>query len=112
MSKISDIEVANKMQQIQASAKSRGIHFDMSFNRVKTLMNTKRCFYTNNKLNNIKGDNNQLTFDRVDNSLGYIDSNVVACSHSINQKKGCLYMDEITSIYIGAMKKLGKKITK
>ncbi len=103
---ISDIEIALKMCQISASAKSRNIPFDMSFKKIKQLLLTKRCYFTNVELNNIHNDENQLTFDRVDNTKGYIDSNVVACSKRFNTVKGNLTPIEIELLYKALMKKM------
>jgi hypothetical protein len=103
---VSDIEVAHKMCQISTSAKSRNIPFDMTFKKVKQLLLTKKCYFTNAELNNIHNDDNQLTFDRVDNTKGYIDSNVVGCSKRFNTIKGNLTPTEIELLYKGVMKKM------
>lgn len=105
---IKDIDVALKMQQINASALSRNLEFDMSFKKVKQLMQTKKCYYTKVALTCNGKASDQLTFDRVDNTKGYIDSNVVACSKAFNEKKGCLLPSEIIEMYKGLTKKLSK----
>jgi hypothetical protein len=102
---MSDIDVAQKLIQISHSAKSRNIEFDMSFRKVKRLLLTKKCFFTNVILNNINGDDNQRTFDRVDNTKGYIDSNVVVCSRRFNMLKGNITPNEIILLYKGLLKK-------
>jgi hypothetical protein len=105
MSVVSDLEVARKLSSIAKSAESRGIHFDMSFRRVKQLLNTKKCFISGVELNRIPNDKRQLTFDRLDNDLGYIDSNVVACSLHMNQLKSAITVNEIVLLYNAINKK-------
>lgn len=85
MCKISDLTIAKKIVNTASSAADRGIHFDLSFKRTKQLLNTKRCYYSNVILE--KEGPNQLTLERVDNNVGYIDSNVIACSKIYNSLK-------------------------
>lgn len=108
MDKVSDIEVAKKMVSIKTSADNRGIEFDMSLRRVRQLLNTKKCFITGVDLNRTHGDENQLTFDRLDNSKGYTDDNVVACSLRMNRLKDSLTIDDIMMLYLAVQKKSNK----
>lgn len=48
--KISDIEIASKLLNLRNSASTRNIEFDLTFNKVKQIMNTKRCYFTGVKL--------------------------------------------------------------
>ena len=96
---ITDLDVAYKMVQINRSAKKRNIKFGMSLSKVKTLLKTKKCFYTGVEMNHTHEDANQLTFDRVDNEKGYTDDNVVACCRIINMRKTDLKISEIELIY-------------
>jgi hypothetical protein len=108
MGKVDDLHVAKKMVAIKTSADARGIHFDMSLKKVRQLLNTKRCFISGLPLNKIQHDPNQLTFDRLDNTKGYTDDNVVACSFKVNQLKGDLTIEEITMLYMAIQKKVNK----
>jgi hypothetical protein len=108
MEKVTDIEVAKKMISIKHSADTRGIIFDMSLKRVRQLLNMNKCFITGADLNRVNGDDNQLTFDRLDNTKGYIDSNVVACSLRMNRAKDSLTIDDITMLYMAIVKKSKK----
>lgn len=105
MEKVTDIEVAKKLMQIQASAESRGIPFNMSLKKVRQLLNTRKCFISGEPLNRVTGDPNQLTFDRLDNNDGYTDDNVVACSLKMNRIKASLTISEITMLYMAIQKK-------
>ncbi len=97
MKKILDIEVAKKMINLQQSATSRNLEFDLTFNTVKFLMEQTTCYYTGVKFE-LDG---KLAFsvDRVDPKLGYIEGNVVACTVDINSKKANLTIDEIFSLH-------------
>jgi hypothetical protein len=92
---LTDSDVAKKLLAIQHSAITRNIDFNLSFKRMKQLMNAKRCFYSGEVLNNIVGNPNQFTIDRIDASKGYTDNNVVQCSLRFNQIKSNLTINEI-----------------
>ena len=108
MDNVTDIDVAKKLVAIKASADTRGIEFNMSLKRVRQLLNTRKCYITGSKLNRIQGDDNQLTFDRLDNTNGYTDDNVVACSLRMNRLKDSLTIDDITMLYMAIVKKSKK----
>jgi hypothetical protein len=108
LKKITDLDVAKKLVAIKTSADSRGIHFDMSLRRVRQLLNTKKCYITGIQLSRDHKDPNQLTFDRLDNSKGYTDDNVVACSLRMNKLKDSLSIEEITMLYMAIQKKYKK----
>lgn len=97
---MTDTEVARRLVNKQNNAKKRNIHFDLSFKRMKQMCLQKTCFYTGITFQGIAndiaiGDGEKklavgpfaMSIDRVDNNLGYIDSNVVACTVQINHLK-------------------------
>jgi len=108
---ITDLDVAKKLLRIAQSANNRGIDFDMSFAKVKKLMNAKKCFFTGVELEKEDdGAPNYITFDRVDADGGYTDNNVVACSSTFNKKKKDLSIIDIKIMYekcvkLGVIKK-------
>lgn len=117
MKQIPDIEVAKKMINLQQSATSRNIEFDLSFETVKSLLLRTNCYYTGLKFE----DEGKFSFsvDRVDSKKGYIEGNVVACTIDINSKKSNLTTEEINQLYIKIQKfivpiktKKSKPITK
>jgi hypothetical protein len=61
------------------------------------MMEQKKCFYTGRQFE-AKGDFS-LSIDRIDNKLGYIEGNVVACTVEINRKKTDITLEEIEMIY-------------
>ena len=97
MKTITDIEVAKKMINLQQSAVSRNIEFDLSFETVKSLLLRTHCYYTGTKFE----DDGKFSFsvDRVDSKKGYIEGNVVACTIDINSKKSNLTIEEINLIH-------------
>lgn len=105
---VSDVDIAQKLLAIKSSADSRGIEFNLSLRKVKKLLNTKKCYISGVELNKIQKDDNQLTFDRLDNSKGYIDDNVVACSLRMNRLKGELTIEDIIMLYNSVVKKIKK----
>lgn len=104
LSPIDDLFVAKKLVMLSASANKRGLEFSISFSKLKKVLNTKKCYFTGVLLNRITDDDHQLSIDRVDNNVGYIDSNIVACGSAFNKRKGSLTVEEIKYIY-NALKK-------
>ncbi len=104
---LTDLEVAKKMLNLKQSADSRNIKFDLSFTTLKELMEQKKCFYTGRVLET-KGDFS-LSIDRIDNKLGYIEGNVVACTVDINRKKTDITIEEIEMIYKAIQRSKSKK---
>jgi hypothetical protein len=104
---LTDLEVAKKMLNLKQSADSRNIKFDLSFTTLKELMEQKKCFYTGRILET-KGDFS-LSIDRIDNKLGYVEGNVVACTVDINRKKTDITIEEIEMIYKAIQRSKSKK---
>ena len=92
---IDDIKVAKKLLALHSSAKSRDIEFNLTFKKVKQLLTRKTCFYTGTPFDN---KYNGRSIDRVDNTKGYIDSNVVACTVRINSLKSDLSIGELNRL--------------
>ena len=79
-----DIMVANKFLQIRQSALKRNLEFNISLVDVKRLLRKKRCHYSGR----LFGEGQDIrTFDRVDDSLGYVKGNVVSCTKRFNDLK-------------------------
>jgi hypothetical protein len=100
---VPDLHIAHRLIHISESAAKRNLEFSLSFAKLKKLLKTKTCFFTGKKITYEQGPD-QLTIDRIDNSKGYIDTNVVACCKSFNSKKGSLNIDEIVQLYEGLIK--------
>lgn len=104
--KKSDVELAKAYVQLYQRALDRKINFDLSFKRFKELKRTKYCYYSKILLTHEKTPcSTTLTLDRMDNSKGYIDSNVVACSYEINSRKNNLTLNDLSNIIKGLKQK-------
>lgn len=95
MRKTEDIEVARKMINLQQSATSRNLEYNLTFETTKRLMNYTRCYYTNVEFNDTT---NIFSVDRVDPKRGYVEGNVVSCTVEINSKKANLTIEEIHNL--------------
>ena len=97
-----DLALCQKYVALADSCKQRKIKFDLSLQALKNVKKSKKCFYTGATFT----DDNQLSIDRVDNSKGYEDGNVVACSRALNTRKGDLTVEEILALAAGIKRKL------
>ena len=110
--KPTDTEVARKFISIESSANSRNKEFNLSLNDVRRILSTKKCYISGIPIKRYGNTDNvfddALTFERLDNDLGYVKGNVVACSFKWNQIKGKLTNEEITILYKAITKKVNK----
>lgn len=95
-----DAWVSNYYRNKIESCKRRGIEFDLSLMAVHNILKAKYCYYTGIKLTRppykdngyipetYVQKNTDVTIERLDNKLGYIPKNVVACSKYANGLKG------------------------
>lgn len=108
--KLSDLQLAKKLVFASMKAKKRGIEFDLSIKKYRSLLGAKRCFYTGVKF--IPNDGQfGMSIDRVDNDGGYIDSNVVPCCSWINKLKNNISIHNILLMARGVNKHLAKSNT-
>ena len=97
---ITDYDVAKKFLSVRTNAEQRGLDFDLSLRDVRRLLSRKTCYYTGKRMTTARGEPEEatrpdkLTFDRVDNKLGYVKGNVVACCHAANQLKQMIFEQE------------------
>ena len=71
------------------NAKTNGHEFSLTFNQYKKIVSRKTCYYTSLPFSNDNQDYKK-TLDRIDNSKGYINGNVVACLNVVNNIKAAL----------------------
>jgi hypothetical protein len=88
-----EVWVATKYLALKQSAADRNKVFELSLTHVRNLLRAKRCYYTGVPLNS-----RNHSIDRVDNSLGYVDGNVVACALHVNAAKNALTPQELKMI--------------
>lgn len=105
--KLTDLFVANKLHMLAQSAQARNLEFNVSFRKLKRVLETKKCYFTGALLDRKDGSDTQLSIDRLDNTKGYIDSNIVACARKFNQNvKQNLSIEDIKILHKG-LKKAG-----
>lgn len=95
--------VACKYRNKLENAARRGLEFTLTLTSVSNLLKAKKCFFTGLPL-----DENTLTFDRVDNSKGYIQGNTVACHKEVNAFKATMENPE-TLVNLELVSKMVKK---
>lgn len=99
-----DVSICKSYINKARNADQRGIAFDLSFRKFKQLRTAKKCFYTGEELTD-----ETRTIDRIDASIGYTDTNVVACHCNFNQREANMTLQDIKQI-VRALKKKGIKI--
>lgn len=85
-------KVLSKLKHIRLSAIKRGLECTLTEKDVEKLLSVKRCYYTGIRFT----DDKPRSFDRVDNSKGYIPGNVVTCIEQVNQLKAN-YLEILTT---------------
>lgn len=79
-------EAGTKRYEYRGNAKRRGITFDLTQKQFLSLWE-QPCAYCG-------GEVHKIGIDRVNNSVGYIISNVVSCCPQCNRLKGKLSRDK------------------
>ena len=88
-----DVSLANKYLNKARGASTRGLDFTITFSHYKRMMKIKTCKYTGVILTDPvykKGAPllpTDRTIDRIDPNKGYVEGNMVVCSHLANRIK-------------------------
>ena len=91
VTKNSGLEVIlTKRLNILKSANKRGLEFNLTDANIKTLLNKKTCYYTGVAFDEGNDPMNARTFERVDDTRGYVKDNVVAVTLRANRIKNIL----------------------
>lgn len=98
--------LGGKFRTAKGGAKKRNIIFELLFEDFSKEV-VKPCYYCNNYFRKEVGCGGGL--DRVDNSQGYILSNVVSCCAHCNYLKNKCYSAEQTKAMVSALIELDKK---
>ncbi len=80
-----DITLANKYRSKSQRAKDLGHYFQISFALFKRMRLRKKC-----ALSGLPMTIENSTIDRIDNRIGYIDTNVAGVRNDINTLKGTI----------------------
>lgn len=92
------VQVSKKLVQLHKSAKKRNKEFNLTHEDVAALLSAERCHYTDELLET--SGLQQRTIDRIDNSQGYVQGNVVACTYQVNQLKAFLFEDVRSELFM------------
>lgn len=87
---LTELSIAHKYCIKADNAKNNGHEFALTFEEYKSLLLQPHCYYTDVLMSRNTGElqiDTDMTLDRVDNHLGYVDGNVVACCYAANQLK-------------------------
>ena len=103
-------DVLLKRLQLYRSAVSRNIEFSLDDEDVRTILERKTCYYTGARFR----DNTDYhrTVDRIDNKLGYVKGNVVACTLGANRLKNIILEDTRDNKFVLTITQLKKMVSK
>lgn len=105
--------VLSKRLHILKSANSRGLEFNLTDANIRKLLNTKVCYYTGVTFNENNDPLNIRTFERVDDTKGYVQGNVVVVTLRANRIKNLLVeQDNELNIGIEQFIKMAEQIKK
>lgn len=104
-----EIFFRDKHNKLQHTAKQRGISYDLTPKILEEIYKKQNgnCYYSNipmklfteswNKKN--QADIDVLSVDRIDNSIGYFENNIVMCCVGINKMKGTSSEEDMQRIF-------------
>lgn len=94
-------EFKTLLNQLRASAKKRGIEFDLTTNDIDEIGIPISCPILGIPLAFNKGSpkDNSFSFDRIDSSKGYTKDNVIIVSHRVNKLKSNSTFEEMKKIF-------------
>lgn len=103
-------DILLKRLQLYRSATGRGIDFSLNDEDVRILLERKTCYYTGARFK----DNTDYhrTVDRIDNKLGYVKGNVVACTLGANRLKNIILEDTRDNKFVLTITQLKKMVSK
>lgn len=105
--------VLTKRLNILKSANKRGLEFNLTDANIKTLLNKKTCYYTGVAFDEDNDPMNVRTFERVDDTKGYVKDNVVAVTLRANRIKNILLEhDNELKISVEQFLKMAEQIKK
>lgn len=100
MSKTFDNKVSIKLDHVRKSAARRSKKFGLSRECCENLLKQKVCQYTGSRLYGKDATKHSISFERINNDIGYVDGNVILVSAFSNSIKSDLSSDELLEEYI------------
>lgn len=99
-SSITAKDIKKLLNQLKASAKRRGIEFDLTTLDIDDIGIPISCPILNIplKFNKGKPQPNSVSFDRIDSTKGYTKDNIIIVSNRVNQLKANASLEEMRKI--------------
>lgn len=99
-SNITSKEIKQLLNHLKASAKKRGIFFDLTTADIDDIGIPISCPVLGIPLKFNKGvaEHNSISFDRIDSSKGYTKENIIIVSNRVNQLKSDASLEEMRKI--------------
>jgi hypothetical protein len=85
-------DVTKRLSQLKSSAKTRGINVNLDVNKYQLIIDSG-CHFCGSDLKNENG----YCLDRIDNSKGYVVTNVVGCCKVCNRAKSNMDVHDFTN---------------
>lgn len=86
------------MTQLKSHAKQRGKEFNLSMETLRRLYE-ENCFYC-------ESETPSINIDRIDNTKGYVEGNVVSCCVRCNRVKGEMSVEELKAHLLKMLERL------
>jgi hypothetical protein len=106
-----DLKIARKLLDLSNRSKKKGLEFNLSLSDIKNLLNKKTCYYSGVKFDDTK-EHLSRSIDRVNDKIGYVKGNVVACTRKMNQIKSILFEGGNSPEYTTTVKELSKMLAR
>jgi len=109
--RVTDVYLAQKLIYKAVNATNRGIPFSLSFKKLKSIHKADKCQFTGVPFSRDKEHPHYPTIDRIDNTKGYTDDNVILCTKIFNSMKDKFTTSQL-SFMASKIKQLDKKTRK
>ena len=104
------------LKTMKRDARRRGYIWDLTKEHVRSLTK-KDCFYCGRQPEQVSGNSDRVNglyayngLDRVDNQIGYIDSNVIPCCKYCNRAKSTMTQRDFIHLIGQIYRRLGEEI--
>lgn len=85
------------LRTAKCNARKRMMEFNITLQDIENqlFIQNNKCFYTDDKLDMILGNDNSISIDRINSDIGYIKSNIVLCKYRANIMKNNASLTEL-----------------
>ena len=95
-----DAYLQSRMAGWRASAKRRGLSFEITRSEIKDLWLNQggKCHFSGEQISIAPNKDQTLSIDRLDSKKGYIKDNIVLCTTLVNKMKQSMTTDEFLAM--------------